>query len=199
MIQDIIFFIIITIVSILYIITILDDNIRFYMFAAIIIGIALSRKIISKYLIKFYSIVFYGIKNFILFLCVPLELNYYIICNIMKKISKKCCKMFSFMITLKCKLLSNLKSNNFKKRGHIVAIVFLAYFGYTFFNQQIKLDKYNSQIDMYQKEIDAKKNLIEYYNNQNDNINSDEYIESVARDKLGLVKPYEKVYVDANK
>ena len=52
---------------------------------------------------------------------------------------------------------------------------------------------------MYQKEIDAKKNLIEYYNNQNDNINSDEYIESVARDKLGLVKPYEKVYVDANK
>ena len=117
MIQDIIFFIIITIVSILYIITILDDNIRFYMFAAIIIGIALSRKIISKYLIKFYSIVFYGIKNFILFLCVPLELNYYIICNIMKKISKKCCKMFSFMITLKCKLLSNLKSNNFKKRG----------------------------------------------------------------------------------
>ena len=35
----------------------------------------------------------------------------------MKKISKKCCKMFSFMITLKCKLLSNLKSNNFKKRG----------------------------------------------------------------------------------
>ena len=52
MIQDIIFFIIITIVSILYMIAILDDNIRFYMFVAIIIGIALSRKIISRYLIK---------------------------------------------------------------------------------------------------------------------------------------------------
>ena len=98
-----------------------------------------------------------------------------------------------------------IKRGKVKKRKkslnivHIVAIVFLAYFGYTFFDQQIKLDKYDSQIAMYQKEIDSKKNLIEYYNNQNENITSDEYIESVARDKLGLVKPYEKVYVDANK
>ncbi len=117
MIQDIIFFIIITIVSIIYIVTILDDNIRFYMFIAMIIGIALSRKIISKYLIKLYSMLFYSIKNFVLFLCVPLELNYCIICKFMQKISKKCCKMFSFMITLKCKLLSNLKNNNLRKRG----------------------------------------------------------------------------------
>ena len=117
MIQDIIFFIIITIVSIIYIVTILDDNIRFYMFIAMLLGIGLSRKIISKYLIKFYSMIFYSIKNFVLFLCVPLELNYCIICKITKKISKKCCKMFSFMIILKCKLLSKLKNNNLRKRG----------------------------------------------------------------------------------
>ena len=98
-----------------------------------------------------------------------------------------------------------IKRRKVKKRKkslnivHNVTIVFLAYFGYTIFDQQIKLDKYDSQIAMYQKEIDSKKNLIEYYNNQNENITSDEYIESVARDKLGLVKPYEKVYVDANK
>ncbi len=82
---------------------------------------------------------------------------------------------------------------------HIVSILFLAYFVYTFFDQQLKLDKYDSQIAMYQKEIEAKQNLVEYYNNQNANITTDEYIESVAREKLGLVKPYEKVYVDANK
>lgn len=98
-----------------------------------------------------------------------------------------------------------VKKGKIKKRKkslnvvHIVSILFLAYFGYTFFDQQLKLDKYDSQIAMYQKEIEAKQNLVEYYNNQNANITSDEYIESVARDKLGLVKPYEKVYVDANK
>lgn len=82
---------------------------------------------------------------------------------------------------------------------HIVSFVFIAYFVITFFNQQIQINKYNSQIDMYNKEIEAKKSLVEYYKNQNENISSDEYIESVAREKLGLVKPYETVYVDSNK
>ena len=82
---------------------------------------------------------------------------------------------------------------------HIVSIVFIAYFGFTFFNQQLKLNKYNSQIEMYEKEIESKHNLVEYYNNKKENITTDEYIESVAREKLGLVKPYEKVFIDANK
>ncbi len=90
-----------------------------------------------------------------------------------------------------------------KKKGvqlsHIVTIAFVVYFGYTFFSQQLKINRYNSQIEMYNKEIEAKQNLVEYYNAQNENISSDEYIESVARERLGLVKPYETVYIDANK
>lgn len=82
---------------------------------------------------------------------------------------------------------------------HIFAIMFLVYFGYTFCNQQLALNKYNSQIEMYENEIHSKKYLVEYYNNENKNISTDEYIENVAREKLGLVKPYETVYVDANK
>jgi cell division protein FtsB len=94
---------------------------------------------------------------------------------------------------------------NIKKRKkslnivHVISVVFIAYFGFTFFNQQLKLNKYNSQIELYTKEIESKQNLVEYYNNKNENISSDEYIESVAREKLGLVKPYEVVYVDSNK
>ena len=90
---------------------------------------------------------------------------------------------------------------NLKKRKkslnmvHIFIIGFVMYFSVTFFEQQLKLNKYNSQIDMYTKEIESKQNLVEYYNN----IKSDEYIESVAREKLGLVKPYETVYIDSNK
>lgn len=81
---------------------------------------------------------------------------------------------------------------------HIMTILFIVYFGFTFFNQQLKLNKYNSQIEMYEKEIESKQNLIEYYKSRKENITTDEYIESVAREKLGLVKPYEKVYIDAN-
>lgn len=96
------------------------------------------------------------------------------------------------------------KRNTRKRRKslnvvNVVAIAFMMYFSYTFFNQQLKLNKYNSQIEMYQKEIESKQNLVEYYNNKNENITTDEYIESVAREKLGLVKPYETIYVDANK
>ena len=52
---------------------------------------------------------------------------------------------------------------------------------------------------MYESEIEAKESLVNYYSNEKDNIDSDEYIEQVARDVLGYVKPYEKVFIDANK
>lgn len=81
----------------------------------------------------------------------------------------------------------------------MVAFLFVLYFGYTLFNQQLKINKYNSQIAMYEQEIEAKQNLVAYYTSTKDNISSEEYIESVAREKLGLVKPYETVYVDASK
>lgn len=118
MIQDIIFFIIITILTTIYMINVIDDRIRLYMFLAIGIGIAISRKIISKSLIIFYSAIFYTIKSSVKFLCVPIELWGSVICKIIKKIIKKCCKLFSLMINLKCKLLTIFsKMNNFRRRG----------------------------------------------------------------------------------
>ena len=38
-----------------------------------------------------------------------------------------------------------------------------------------------------------------YYKSKKTNIETDEYIEEVAREDLGYVKPYEKIFVDANK
>ncbi|MNW22414.1 hypothetical protein D3C71_2238660 [compost metagenome] len=52
---------------------------------------------------------------------------------------------------------------------------------------------------MYQSDIDGKKSLVEYYNSQKLNMQSDEFIEFVAREQLGYVKPYEKIFVDVNK
>ncbi len=82
---------------------------------------------------------------------------------------------------------------------HIISLSFILYFAYTMFDQQLQLNKYNSQIEMYQADIESKNKLVDYYSSQKTNITSDEYIEKVARDSLGYVKPYEKIFIDANK
>ncbi len=94
---------------------------------------------------------------------------------------------------------SSVKKKKKNKVIYLCLFGFLIYFAYTLFQQQLQLDKYNSQIKMYESEIEAKESLVNYYSNEKDNIDSDEYIEQVARDVLGYVKPYEKVFIDANK
>ena len=98
--------------------------------------------------------------------------------------------------------MKNKSSKNRKGKMRIsilIPILFIGYCGYTLFDQQLQINKYNSQISMYEKEIESKNELITYYNDQKNNINSDEYIEEVTRESLGLVKPYEKIFIDANK
>lgn len=97
----------------------------------------------------------------------------------------------------------NIKSSKNKKGrmriSLLVLVIFIGYCIYTLCDQQIQINKYDSQISMYEKEIEEKNELISYYNEQKNNVNSDEYIEEVARESLGLVKPYEKIFIDANK
>lgn len=81
----------------------------------------------------------------------------------------------------------------------IVLFVFSIYFVYTFIEQQVQINKYDSEIEMYTADIENKRELVNYYNNQKGNTKSDEYIENVARESLGYVKPYEKIFIDANK
>ena len=80
-----------------------------------------------------------------------------------------------------------------------VLFAFSIYFVYTFIEQQVQINKYDSEIEMYTADIENKRELVNYYNNQKGNTKSDEYIENVARESLGYVKPYEKIFIDANK
>jgi cell division protein FtsB len=97
----------------------------------------------------------------------------------------------------------DFKNIKTKKKNNVIFIIisvaFGIYFVYTLFEQQLKLNKYDSQIDMYSQDISQKQDLTEYYENKKSNIKTDEYIESVARETLGYVKPYEKIFVDANR
>ncbi len=101
----------------------------------------------------------------------------------------------------KNRVVEDSKKNKKKKIKmiHIVMLVFSFYFVYTLVDQQIQINKYNSQIEMYRADIKSKTELTDYYNKQKGSIQTDEYIENVARETLGYVKPYEKIFVDANK
>lgn len=101
----------------------------------------------------------------------------------------------------KNRVVEDSKKNKKKKIKmiHIFMLVFSFYFVYTLVDQQIQINKYNSQIEMYRADIKSKTELTDYYNKQKGSIQTDEYIENVARETLGYVKPYEKIFVDANK
>lgn len=81
----------------------------------------------------------------------------------------------------------------------VVVFIFFIYFVYTVYDQQVQINSYNSKIETYKADIENKSKLTSYYDEQKSNIESTEYIEDVARDTLGYVKPYEKIFVDANK
>ena len=81
----------------------------------------------------------------------------------------------------------------------ILIVAFIAYFIYTIVMQQKTLNAYseqkadcNNQIEMAQDENEELKKMKE-------NINSDEYIEQIAREKLGMYYPNERVYIDVEK
>ena len=182
--------------------------------------------IFSKYFLKLYELMINAFFDTIRFIFLPFFLNIQIIlkfCNFFKKYAKKCCKKFLYVISFikkNLRLVTNKSNKTNKKRGYfnmnknhtkennkkgkiklsmLVFVVFLGYCVYTLIEQQVQINKYNSQISMYKAEIEEKTEMINYYNNEKNNIDSDEYIENVARDSLGLVKPYEKIFIDANK
>lgn len=88
------------------------------------------------------------------------------------------------------------KKLNFK-RIFIVAI--FIYVAYTFLVQQKELNAYQADNERYSEQIaneeERKAQLLE----TKSNINSKEYIEEIAREKLDMYLPNEKVYVDISK
>ena len=81
----------------------------------------------------------------------------------------------------------------------ILICIVVAYVISILISQQKILNSYNSEIKSYEtqiaKEQETKKALIEI----KENINSPEYIEQVAREKLGMYLPNERVYIDIGK
>ena len=79
----------------------------------------------------------------------------------------------------------------------IVITILVIYAITTFCNQQKILNTYAvNKEELESKITEAKKEQEELYK-QKENVNSAEYIESIARDKLNMYFPNEKVYINS--
>lgn len=85
----------------------------------------------------------------------------------------------------------------FLKRAVCVFIVI--YCVITFFKQQKILNNYSAQTKTVETQIAEATEKQEALNEKKANVNSNEFIESIAREKLDMYLPNERVYVDNEK
>jgi len=81
----------------------------------------------------------------------------------------------------------------------IAVALFIVYFTVTFIEQQNLINSKKKQIEDINQKIADEQKINEELNKSKEIIGSDEYIEKVARERLGMVKSGEKVFVDTNK
>ena len=87
----------------------------------------------------------------------------------------------------------------FNKLLNYILIAVIVYALFTFINQQTKLNSYSKDISYYNTQIEELKGKKEELLATQENVNSEEYIEKIAREKLDMYLPNETVYIDANK
>ena len=68
-----------------------------------------------------------------------------------------------------------------------------------FIKQQKTLNAYKNEQSYVSSKIDEQEQLNKSLNEKKDNINSPEYIEEMARTKLDMYLPNERVYIDIGK
>ena len=93
-----------------------------------------------------------------------------------------------------------MRKTNFNKiYKRLFILVFAIYVIYTFFAQQQTLNAYKAEEQKYANEIEEAKQEQEELIKVKNNLNSDEYIEQIAREKLDMYLPNERVYIDIGK
>lgn len=83
--------------------------------------------------------------------------------------------------------------------GLLVLLSFLTYFAFTFVDQQRIIYAKRMEMGQIESKIMEEQKNNEKLKKQKEMVNSDEYIEKMAREKLGMVKQGEKVFIDTNK
>lgn len=89
--------------------------------------------------------------------------------------------------------MKNKRKNKLKR---ILYLILVIYVGYVLFQQQMYLISCKKEESYYAKEIEKQKNITMQLEQQKQVQRDKSYTERIARDKLGLVLPGEKIYVD---
>lgn len=90
-----------------------------------------------------------------------------------------------------------MKITKLIKKGVLVLIIL--YVSITFINQQKSINAYNNEQENLRNKIKVQKEYNQSLLATKENISSPEYIEELAREKLDMYLPNEKVYIDVNK
>ena len=97
------------------------------------------------------------------------------------------------------------KLNTKKKKKYrvdfvrVFLIVSLVCFSISFVKQQFEINEYNVKINGVNQEIADAYIRIEELNERQESGDDPEFIEKVAREELGLVKPHERIFIDISK
>ena len=81
----------------------------------------------------------------------------------------------------------------------VVVMIFALYFVYIMIWQQVTISKKNKEINALEEKVQTATQQTEKLEAELENLNDPAYLEQIAREKLGLVRPNERVFVDANK
>lgn len=90
-----------------------------------------------------------------------------------------------------------LKSKKIYK--YILFVIIAFYIVGVFINQQKTLDSYRNNQEYYASQIKQETEYKETLLAMKENLNSPEYIEEIAREKLDMYLPNEKIYIDQDK
>ena len=82
---------------------------------------------------------------------------------------------------------------------NIIIIAFSIYFVVTIISQQKTLSQYKSEAATFTKQLETAQEANDEINKTKEKLNSTEYIEKMAREKLGMYLPNERVYIDMQK
>lgn len=92
-----------------------------------------------------------------------------------------------------------MKKNKKSTVGVYVLLVIFLYLSYITVSQQKLLYAKGLELVRIEDKIEHEKELNEILAKEKEMIQSDEYVEKIAREKLGMVKKNERVYVDIGK
>ena len=80
----------------------------------------------------------------------------------------------------------------------IIVLFLIGYSTFTLVKQEIAIRKYDKEKQSYMEQIALAKERNAEYKRYSEYVNSDEYIEKIAREKLRMLLPEEKIYIEYN-